>query len=327
MSKKTGIGNWIIFTERFWTKPKVHRMAELLSRGFETLPGFSGVVSFQNLMRHVTCSALSRVFAVVNEHADEVAEESLDAILSGIGGDNYLDMVADMPGIQAAMEEVGWVVRDTKERTLLFPDYLRYNRLSKGRARRGRPGNPRSKAAQRTRAQRQQRPVTAPPVPPPTAPKTEYTDQVPGISEPEMEPPRTQQLEALMKRIDELRPGGWGKVRHWSYDDKHALLQACATLEKCDDAQWAQWAHFFDWCSRPANQSRFPDETRISAKRGVFLDQLAAYTERARQIWRTDPPKVKRAPIPTAPLPDAADARTPEERLRDWKNQTGDAAA
>lgn len=326
MSKKTGIGNWIIFTERFWTKPKVHRMAELLSRGFETLPGFSGAVSFQNLMRHVTCSALSRVFAVVNEHADEVAEDSLDAILSGIGGDNYLDMVADMPGIQAAMEEVGWVVRDAKERTLLFPDYLRYNRLSKGRARRGRPGNPRSKAAQRTRAQRQQRPPTAKPAPPATSPPSEYTAQVPDIPEPSNEPPRTQELEALMKRIDALRPASWGKVKHWSCDDRHALSQSRATLEGCDNTQWHQWGHFFEWCSRPANQARFPDETRISAKRSVFLDQLSAYTERARQIWRTDPPKPKRTATSAAPPPDSTDTRTPEERLRDWQKLKGAAA-
>ncbi len=330
MSKKTGIGNWIIFTDRFWTKPKVHRIAAILGQKVDLLPGFLGNVSVQDLMRHVTCSALSRVFAIVNEHAEEVADNSLDAVLSGIATDNYLDAVADMPGIQAAMESVGWVVRDRESETLLFPNYLKFNRLSKGSKRKGRPGNPRSAQAQRTRdsrARKQGAARTLPP-PPPSNPISEppsspYTAQVPGIPEPpntEVVPDRGQALEALMKRIDGLRPKTWGAVKHWNHSDREALLNARAALEAVDDLQWQKWGHFFAWCAK--NAARFPDETRVTANRASFLDGLSAYAERAEQVWKQDPPPKRRPSAPLTPTTevDSADTRTAEERLRDWND-------
>lgn len=328
MSKKTGIGNWIIFTDRFWTKPKVHRIAAILGQKVDLLPGFLGNVSVQDLMRHVTCSALSRVFAIVNEHAEEVAADGMDAILYGIATDNYLDAVADMPGIQAAMEAVGWVVRDPKSESLLFPDYLKFNRLSKGSKRKGRPGNPRSAQAQRTRESRarKQSPTPPPqqaPIKASEPPGSPYATQVPAIPEPpntEVVPERAQALEALMKRIDGLRPKTWGAVKHWNHSDREALLNARAALEDVDDLQWQKWGHFFAWCAK--NSARFPDETRVTASRDSFLDRLSAYTERAEQVWKQDPPPRRRpsAPVPTTTEVDSADTRTADERLRDWND-------
>lgn len=328
MSKKTGIGNWIIFTDRFWTKPKVHRIAAILGQKVDLLPGFLGNVSVQDLMRHVTCSALSRVFAIVNEHAEEVAADGMDAILYGIATDNYLDAVADMPGIQAAMEAVGWVVRDPKTETLLFPDYLKFNRLSKGSKRKGRPGNPRSAQAQRTRESRARKqsptpPPQTPPIKSSEPPSSPYATQVPAIPEPpntEVVPDRAQALEALMKRIDGLRPRTWGAVKHWNHSDREALLNARAALEAVDEIQWQKWGHFFAWCAK--NAARFPDETRVTANRASFLDGLSAYAERAEQVWKQDPPPRRRpsAPLPTTTELDLADTRTAEERLRDWND-------
>lgn len=327
MSKKTGIGNWIIFTDRFWTKPKVHRIASILGQKVDLLPGFLGNVSVQDLMRHVTCSALSRVFAIVNEHAEEVGEVCLDAILHGIATDNYLDAVADMPGIQAAMEAVGWVVRDPETETLLFPNYLKFNRLSKGSKRKGRPGNPRSAQAQRTRESRARKqsppPLQTPPIKPSEPPSSPYATQVPAISEPpntEVVPDRAQALEALMKRIDGLRPKTWGAIKHWNHSDREALLNARAALEAVDDLQWQKWGHFFAWCAK--NAARFPDETRVTANRASFLDGLSAYAERAEQVWKQDPPPKRRPSAPLTPTTevDSADTRTAEERLRDWND-------
>ena len=369
-SNRHSLGDYIRVTADFWTHPKVIRIAEIIGgqmTGQMLLPADN---SRTNILRHVVCSAMLRLFVQLNRHVTP-CEDGLDAVLPGTAADNYCDIVADLPGLQAALIEVEWLRVDPAGNRLIFPRYLAKNVPAKSEKRRGRPGDPASKEAVRKRQARgQNQPgqmpdnsdLSAHNAPGQIADKSELsadkstqkenknknkkeTTPVPvfsggsnGACQPRLVTHSAMpagEIARLQERVDALRPGSWGGLRHWNRDDEDELLSAAGAVASLDQLDAALRGHslhdllcwWFRWVERQqqrqhgdADSSRFV----VTSKRSVFLRDIASYVGRAKSDWRREarpslkPPEDK--PPPAAkPLPAAEppDTRTAQERAAD----------
>lgn len=329
-------GEWIIFTDSFWTKPKVLAMAARLAESLGGLPTALPGIDVNTLMRHVICSALSRLFVTVNKHANESNTGEHDAELFGTSL-HYIDDVAELPGLGSALEAVGWVVLDAERRVLRFPNYLSHNRLVNGQKRRGRQGNSDSPDARRMREKRANKAgrtndeqidpnMTEQGVNKPAEREVESETEIQKNEQKSLEQGgKLGELDRLKRRVDGLRPASWGRMRHWSPGDEESLLRAAGTLQSLAEDDWLLLAWFIRWAEKPANQARCPRETNITTKRAAMLDDLGSFHARAEGAWRsegrprlrmggTEIPKTAAPPPP--PLPDPETARATAQSFR-----------
>lgn len=326
MSKKTNIGDWARLSDSLWTKPKVLRIAEIL--GGQRMLALADPLSGQMLMRHATCSALSRVYVTVNRHAHHAGDGTNDAVLSDVTTETYLDMVADMPGIQRAMREVGWAVYDPDLRELRFPNYLEYNTLMKGTGKRGRPGDPCSPGAVKKRAQREKmvhgtnggtnaRQITH-------QAGDKEPDKLADVdkdADKDKDPQTPSVLEAVKVQVSELREV-WRKSPWWTPTEETALLGALRTWQGLNVEDLCKLKWFFSFADRKPDQCG----GAVTGRRDAFLDNLTGYMQRAHSIWvqqgrpellgrKPKKPTVKDPPLPTPEESAAAASRWRSEFL------------
>lgn len=352
--KRNATGEWIKLGRDLWTHPKVRRIADILGRQWQPeLPLSDAVAHVQvadnsrtirpdmhghirtTVLVHAVVSGLSRLFLTVNRHASEAADGTLDAILTDMTTDTYLDDVSGLPGLQAAMTTVGWAVHDKARGVIRLPHYLEHNVLHKGAKRVGAPGNPASKDAQRKRearaAKRGQstqdttgqlpdnsrtiRPDTTGQLPDNAAEKSraETKTHVEKNGQPSGQPPPVGVVNGhrseLQTRVDALRPAEWATLPHWTQADLDALARTASALDAMCPHGWKLLAWFFRWCADPWNAQHRPEESRVTGSRAKFLDSLGDYHARASRLWhaekrpRLEPPPPKpqaQAPDPTA---------------------------
>lgn len=162
MSRRNTTGEWIKLGRDLWTHPKVRRIADLMGRRWQPELPLSGADRGGQcadnvrtmVLVHSVVSGLCRTFLTVNRHAYESNDQTMDAILTDIFTDTYIDEVAGLPGLQADMIAVGWAEHDKEKGILRLLDYCKHNALHKGEKRSGRPGNSDSPEAIRKRAAR-----------------------------------------------------------------------------------------------------------------------------------------------------------------------------
>lgn len=329
--KKTGIGEWIRFTDHFWSKPKVRAIAAQLSRADAGLFANNAMNNSANnsheiLWRHVTCSAFAQMCMSVNRHAVAVPDTK-DALLADVEGLAYLDEVAKLKGMGEAMSAVGWAVYDAAARTLHFPNYLEYNDLIKARAlgdgRAGRPGDADSPAAKRMRARREQsvnntanngennahpaaRTIS------PDRDEEQKQKQTPT-------PSSVSVLEQLQGRCRAIRPE-WRERHRWTPVEEHGLLAVAGEMEHMDDLGWRKLAWFFKHAAtRPEDCGG-----GVTASLATFLEKFHDYRARAEATWKAcGSPRLLPA-APKAPAPAKQEQEPPEseearaQRVKEW---------
>lgn len=341
MSKRNQTGEWIKLGRDLWTHPKVRRIADILGGRWQPeLPLAEAFTTGQirtTVLVHAVVSGLSRLFLTVNRHASEAGDATMDAVLTDMTTDDYLDEVSGLPGMQAAMIAVGWAVHDKTKGVIRLPNYLEHNALNKGEKRAGARGNSESAEAKRKREERARKKEASARTTPGQLP-----DNSPGQSPDEGQISADNLVEKsiaeakthigkkvlsvgqdeLKARIDALRPESWGKAPVWMPADEAVLEIVKETLAAFADDEWLLLAWFFRWCSDAWNQQHRAEETRVTGSRKKFLEGLADYLARARRLWLGEgrprlTPKVK-APAATAsgPLGDAS-ADSPRLSLKE----------
>jgi hypothetical protein len=349
-------GEWIKLGRDLWTHPKVLRIADILGSQWHPELPLSGADKSRTspgqmrtmILVHAVVSGLSRLFLAVNRHASEAGDGTMDAVLSDMITDNYLDEVSGLPGMQAAMLAVGWAEHDKSSATVRLPNYLEHNVLHKGEKRRGRPGVSESPEAIRKREARarskEQAARTAPGQKPDNSPlsgadkartsadnltekrraevlKThiEKNGQVPDTAEPAAPiDEQTVEMGRLKRLVDRLQPGSWGRIPHWSPLDEQELVAARDGLAMMVQKDWDMLAWYFKWAAKPTNAERWPDEAKVTSKRNVFLENLSSYMARADKVHRmAGRPATSSLPASPAPPPTAEAVEMPVVPFRE----------
>lgn len=327
MSRRNQTGEWAKQGRDLWTHPKVRRMASILGGQWQLELPLSGPDNGRTsagqlpgqvrttVLIHTVVGGLSWLFLTINRHASEAGDGTQDAVLSDMTTDTYFDEVTGLPGMQAAMIAVGWAIHDKAAAVIRLPNYLEHNTLHKGSRRAGARGDSESAEAVRKRKAREEEKrrrgveaarTSAGQVPDNSA--LSAPDKRRTSADNSTEQSRAEQklkthlekngdmsgpdtitadLEAAKRIVDSLRPGSWGKVRHWSPTDEEALVRAALSVRQFTERDRKTLEWFFRWAEKPGNRDRWPQECNVTSKRAAFLDDLASYLGRAQTAWQS----------------------------------------
>lgn len=301
---------WIKLLDSLHEDPRVFTMAELLAASAApyilTAPAkdlFGPVTDTvtRNALRDITIAGLSRIWRGANHHTtDGVFRANL----------SYLDTLAQIPGIGAAMVAVGWASHDPAAGTVTLPNFSEHNQPDKNghrsttaNAERQKRHREKLKAlaeAAQSQAQKQA-PITAPvtlPVTPPES-KSNVTNNASSSvsdsdslsesktseSEPEVTPVTPlDQLEGMKVKINALSPR-WKKFPRWNDAEEHILLANLPNLLAAEEQDFAMIAYWLRWAASPANTNA-KEPVAVTASRAAIAERFPDYLERATRHWK-----------------------------------------
>jgi len=314
---------WIKFNITLFTDPRVDAIASAIAapaaryimdaQHAKDLFGVTESVTCHAL-RDVTVTALLRIFIAGNEH-------TTDGIFCHVSSIAYLDLLAGIAGMGAAMQKVGWALFDKASQTITLVNFLEYNSPGKNgqrtvskEAERKRKERDRKRHAEELAAVEYER--TKRDMSHGQERDSHVTPSISiSISESESNseseskiqtgttdnPPRAAvhvTLDAHRSRIDALRPA-WKKMPAWSYEDNAALLEALPNLQALEPKDWLILTHYMKWANSTANQGR--DSHKVTSRRHLFLTELPSYLDRATAHWKqSGSPRLDDATKPAA---------------------------
>lgn len=301
---------WIKFNITLFTDPRVDAIASAIAahaaryimdaQHAKDLFGVTESVTCHAL-RDVTVTALLRIFIAGNEH-------TTDGIFRHVSSIAYLDLLAGIAGMGAAMQKVGWALFDKAAQTVTLVNFLEYNSPGKNgqrtvskEAERKRKERERKRQAEdlsavedertkrdMSRGQERDSHVT----PSISISISESESNSESESESQIQTGTTDNprpatvhgtLDAHRSRIDALRPA-WKKMPAWSYEDNAALLEALPNLDALEPKDWLILTHYMKWANSTANQGR--DAHKVTSRRHLFLTELPSYLDRATAHWK-----------------------------------------
>lgn len=312
---------WIKFNITLFTDPRVDAIASAIAahaaryimdaQHAKDLFGVTESVTCHAL-RDVTVTALLRIFIAGNEH-------TTDGIFRHVSSIAYLDLLAGIAGMGAAMQKVGWAMFDKAAQTVTLVNFLEYNSPGKNgqrtvskEAERKRKERERKRQAEELSAvkdERTKRDMSH------GQPRDSHVTPSISISNSESESESESQiqtgttdkprpaavhgvLDAHRARIDALRPA-WKKMPAWSYEDNAALLEALPNLDALEPKDWLILTHYMKWANSTANQGR--DSHKVTSRRHLFLTELPSYLDRATAHWKqSGSPRLDDATKPAA---------------------------
>lgn len=328
---------WIKFNITLFTDPRVDAIASAIAahaaryimdaQHAKDLFGVTESVTCHAL-RDVTVTALLRIFIAGNEH-------TTDGIFRHVSSIAYLDLLAGITGMGAAMQKVGWALFDKTTQTITLVNFLEYNSPGKNgqrtvskEAERKRKERERKRLASGTsgsetsgsgrdmsRGQESDSHVTSSISISNSESESESESQIrtgsaelqsapaqgagPAKSLPTPTEPLTIfTLDAIKPRIDALRPA-WTKMPAWSYEDDEALLKALPNLQALESKDWLILGRYMKWANSTANQGR--DSHKVTSRRHLFLTELPSYLDRATAHWKqSGSPRLDDATKPAA---------------------------
>lgn len=327
---------WIKFNITLFTDPRVDAIASAIAahaaryildaQHAKDLFGVTESVTCHAL-RDVTVTALLRIFIAGNEH-------TTDGIFRHVSSIAYLDLLAGIAGMGAAMQKVGWAMFDKATQTVTLVNFLEYNSPGKNGQRtvskdaeRKRKERERKRQAEelaavedertkRDMSRGQERDSHVTPSISISISESESNSKSESESQIQTGTPDKPRpaavhgvLDAHRARIDALRPA-WKKMPAWSYEDNAALLEALPNLDALDPKDWLILTNYMKWANSTNNQGR--DAHKVTSRRHLFLAELASYLDRATAHWKqSGSPRLDDATKPAAkPKP----APLPEER-------------
>ncbi|MFZ2281855.1 MAG: hypothetical protein WAW39_28910 [Prosthecobacter sp.] len=340
---------WIKFNITLFTDPRVDAIASAIAshaaryimdaQHAKDLFGVTESVTCHAL-RDVTVTALLRIFIAGNEH-------TTDGIFRHVSSIAYLDLLAGITGMGAAMQKVGWALFDKATQTITLVNFLEYNSPGKNGQRTV------SKEAERKRKERERKRQASETSGSETSSSgrdmsrgqesdSHVTSSISiSISNSESEseseskirtgsadvssaldsgsgqppPPADRDpLGTLKKRINDLRPA-WTKAPHWSGEEEQVLFEARHNLFAIEEQDWLILGWFFKWVTTAANTGT-QNAVQATTRRHQFVRELASYLDRATTAWKQERcPKLGDATKPSSkPKPKPKPAPMPEER-------------
>lgn len=125
-------GDWIKMRTSLMTNPRVDGIARDLESSAAVarrlLVQNDGVMSefvTRNVMRYITVSCLHMIWSAANEHTRDGVFYNADL--------SYIDEIAGVPGIAAAMQRVEWLSHDPEANTVTLENFCEHNKPGAGR--------------------------------------------------------------------------------------------------------------------------------------------------------------------------------------------------